>query len=352
MMPCGLPSRMISRDQQLELAIDAVEQAMAVCRHVQARLSDYRAMTKDDRSPVTVADYASQAIVAAILAEELGAVRLVGEESAAFLRQAEHAAHLAATRESLRDSGVWTDVTDRELLHAVDLGAGEPTYDYDAGFWTLDPIDGTKGFLRGEQYAVCLALIVRGQVELGVLGCPNLPAGASGETSTLGGTSGSLYWAIKGSGAMMMYHAPPPGPVIEIDIAHPGIAPDAPARLAESVESGHTRQDVSSELVKAAWPAGLAPPVRVDSQCKYALVARGDADVYLRMPVKPGYVERIWDHAAGTLIAQEAGCIVTDLRGKPLDFSRGRGLESNVGIVGAPAGLHERIVQQAKNGRV
>ncbi|KAJ2982384.1 hypothetical protein NUW54_g10760 [Trametes sanguinea] len=43
------------------------------------------------------------------------------------------------------------------------------------GFWTLDPIDGTKGFLRGDQYAVCLALVVDARVELGVMGCPNLP---------------------------------------------------------------------------------------------------------------------------------------------------------------------------------
>jgi 3'(2'), 5'-bisphosphate nucleotidase len=39
----------------------------------------------------------------------------------------------------------------------------------------LDPIDGTKGFLRGGQYAIHLALIVDVRLELGVIGCPNLP---------------------------------------------------------------------------------------------------------------------------------------------------------------------------------
>ena len=85
-------------------------------------------------------------------------------------------------------------------------------------------------------------------------------------------------------------------------------------------------------------------PVQMDSQCKYALLARGDADVYLRLPSKRGYVERIWDHAAGMLIAQEAGCVVTDIRGKSLDFSRGRGLEANEGILGAPPELHARLL--------
>ena len=41
-------------------------------------------------------------------------------------------------------------------------------------FWTLDPIDGTKGFLRGDQYVVALALVVKGEVQIGALACPNL----------------------------------------------------------------------------------------------------------------------------------------------------------------------------------
>jgi len=43
------------------------------------------------------------------------------------------------------------------------------------GMWTIDPIDGTKGFLRGEQYAVCLSFLIDGNPIVGVIGCPNLP---------------------------------------------------------------------------------------------------------------------------------------------------------------------------------
>lgn len=42
-------------------------------------------------------------------------------------------------------------------------------------YWVLDPVDGTLGFVRGDQYAVALALIEDGKVVLGVLGCPNYP---------------------------------------------------------------------------------------------------------------------------------------------------------------------------------
>lgn len=63
--------------------------------------------------------------------------------------------------------------------------------------WTIDPIDGTKGFLRGEQYAVCLSLIVDAQVQVGVIGCPNLPADPA--NPELG--QGCIFVAVKGHGA-------------------------------------------------------------------------------------------------------------------------------------------------------
>lgn len=68
---------------------------------------------------------------------------------------------------------------------------------FDSGMWTLDPIDGTKGFLRGEQYAVCLAFIVDSVVQIGVMGCPNLPT--SGMNSE--GEKGCLFVAVRGHGA-------------------------------------------------------------------------------------------------------------------------------------------------------
>ena len=65
-----------------------------------------------------------------------------------------------------------------------------------SGMWTLDPIDGTKGFLRGEQYAVCLALLVDAQVQVSVMGCPNLPVDASNPD----GPKGCLFIAVRGRG--------------------------------------------------------------------------------------------------------------------------------------------------------
>jgi 3'(2'), 5'-bisphosphate nucleotidase len=83
----------------------------------------------------------------------------------------------------------------------------------------------------------------------------------------------------------------------------------------------------------------------MDSQAKYAAVARGDAEIYLRLPTRPGYVERIWDHAAGYAILKAAGGTITDIEGKALDFRHGRGLEKNLGIVASNGPAHGQLLE-------
>lgn len=341
-MPSTLP--VIEKHAQV---VRIVMQACIVCRHVQSRLDQMRSMTKDDASPVTIADYASQAVVARGLANA-GILRggLIAEESADFLKQPEHATHRAACIAALRESGVWADCTESELIDVVDLGcAPAECLREEAGGWTLDPIDGTKGFLRGQQYCVSLGLIERGQPTLGLLGCPNLsmdPHRDVGEPDEIG----SLFLAAKGSGVRAWSLNNMSG-AEAISIARPADRL-VHVTVAESYEAAHSSHSESARVAHlAAQRAGVTvnAPLRMDSQAKYAVVARGQADIYLRLPSRKGYIERIWDHAAGTLVASEAGCVVSDALGKPLDFSCGRGLDRNQGIVAAPAEIHARIIE-------
>jgi len=86
------------------------------------------------------------------------------------------------------------------------------------------------------------------------------------------------------------------------------------------------------------------PPLRMDSQAKYGILARGDGTVYLRLPTKKAYVEKIWDHAAGCILVEEAGGRVTDLSGKPLDFSQGKTLAKNKGVIATNGRLHDIVL--------
>ena len=93
----------------------------------------------------------------------------------------------------------------------------------------------------------------------------------------------------------------------------------------------------------------------MDSQAKYAAVASqmSGGDVYLRLPV-PGknYVEKIWDHAAGSIIIEEAGGVVSDSLGRPINFGLGRTLGQNFGIIACAKGAaHSKVISAIADAR-
>jgi 3'(2'), 5'-bisphosphate nucleotidase len=216
--------------------------------------------------------------------------------------------------------------------------------------WTIDPIDGTKGFLRGGQYAVCLGLMVDGDVKVGVLGCPNLPVDdAARLTADIGSNQtdegrGVLFSAVQTQGATS--RALTAGALAAskpISMRAIGEGDLAKATFCESVEAGHSAHDDQALI---SQKLGITEPsVRMDSQAKYGSIARGAGDIYLRLPVKATYQEKIWDHAAGDLIVREAGGQVTDIHGKRLDFSVGRTLANNKGVIAAPKAVHGKVLQ-------
>jgi 3'(2'), 5'-bisphosphate nucleotidase len=115
--------------------------------------------------------------------------------------------------------------------------------------------------------------------------------------------------------------------------------------MAESVEVLHKHHGLAHR-VKVTLGMRL-DSLLMDSQAKYAAVASGAAEVYLRAPNPrtPDYRENIWDHAAGWLLVREGGGIVTDIHGQPLDWGHGRRLEANVGIVAATPTIHGDVIE-------
>jgi len=309
-------------EQKLKIALHAVRQAAKVCQQVQAQLISEDSFVKKDRSPVTVADFAAQALICTTLKKQFPDKPIVGEEDAADLRQPE-------SKELLHKIGLFLPEWDEHaILEGIDFGNGEPA---DA-FWTLDPIDGTKGFLRGEQYAIALAFIQMGKPVLGVLGCPNL------------GPNGTLMYAIEGKGAFASELNSDQFSAVRVA----DFDTLSPVRFLESVESGHSDHGLQG-IIKSAY-TGRAQSVRYDSQVKYAVLSRGEADVYLRLPnpKSPDYREKIWDHAAGVAIVTEAGGRVSDIFGKDLDFSAGKKLINNRGVVVSSGPIHSEIINLIK----
>ncbi len=321
---------MLSLEAERNAAVEAVRRASRLCQGVREEMAG-AAMTKQDRSPVTVADFGAQAVVSLVLQQAFPEIPMVGEEDSTTLRsdEGERLRPLVvehALRHHPEASG------EEEVLAAIDYGndAGGAT----GRRWVLDPIDGTKGFLRGDQYAVALALLDEGRPVLGVLGCPALPSS--------GGGQGCLFVASRG------------GQTVEYSLATDEasqarvapIADSSKASFCESVESAHSAHSTHAEIAERLGVA--VEPVRIDSQCKYAVVARGEACIYLRLPKSATYQEKIWDHAAGVVVVEQAGGRVTDAFGKELDFSLGRELTSNRGIVATNGLLHDQVLDAVR----
>ncbi|KAG8170052.1 hypothetical protein KVR01_000797 [Diaporthe batatas] len=345
--------KMAAYAKELEVAQLAVQRATILTKRVFHERAK-GTVSKDDKSPVTIGDFGAQALIISALKANFPEDEIVAEEEAEMMRSDANLKQI-----------VWDLVSSTKLDDpAAEEALGGPIKDVDSMLdiidkgnskggnkgrvWAIDPIDGTKGFLRGGQYAVCLGLMVDGDVKVGVLGCPNLPLDDAAPLTADIGTNatdegrGVLFSGVLGQGAASRplgtgaLGEPKP-------ISMRPLANMSDATFCESVEAGHSSQ---GEAAQIAQKLGITnPSVRMDSQAKYASIARGAGDIYLRLPTSKTYVEKIWDHTAGDLIVREAGGQVTDTTGKRLDFSIGRTLAENKGVVAAPAAVHGQVLK-------
>jgi 3'(2'), 5'-bisphosphate nucleotidase len=311
-------------EREQQVAIAAVTAAAQLCQRVRGEHA-LLALSKPDRSPVTVADFGAQAIICRVLTEVFPSDAIVAEETAVLLGEPEMVQVLHQVTDQVQE--VISEATPTAVMSWIHRGTGT----VGQRFWALDPIDGTKGFLRGDHYAIALALIEAGEVKLGVLACPALVV------AELSAEPGVLFTAVRGHGTWLRMLSGAAG----VHRARPVMRQP---RLAESVEAGHGNRLWQRQVAQAV---GLTEtPLQMDSQAKYGAIACGQAALYLRLPwtEKPDYQEYIWDHAAGAIVVEEAGGCVTDMDGKPLDFTQGTTLVANRGIVASASDCHEAVL--------
>jgi 3'(2'), 5'-bisphosphate nucleotidase len=315
---------------EAEFALQAVRTAAKLCRQIQAEMIS-ESMSKLDQSPVTVADFASQAVVGRMLEDIFPGEVLVAEEDSTALKDADRAGTLRSVTESV--SKLFPQATTDQVCAWIDKGMGDP----EGRFWVLDPIDGTKGFLRGDQYVVALALVEDGIVVLGALGCPNLSEDLRPDLRG----AGAVVVAARGEGVWVTgMESDDFKPIRVSERSDP-----VDARVLRSYAAEHTDTTKIDQLV--ATLSIEQPPVLMDSAAKYAILASGGGDLLFRLlsPHRPDYVENIWDQAAGSILVEEAGGRVTDLAGVDLDFSVGRHLSNNCGVLASNGLLHEAALE-------
>lgn len=365
--------------KELDVAVRVVHMACSLCQRVQeglvSSISNDLVKSKDDDSLVTVADWSVQATVSLMLSESFSnqKVSIVAEEDVHTLSKSDSVGLLTAVvntvNECLAEAPKYGLQSPKEALGTSQIleaiSRCNSTGGRNGRHWVLDPVDGTLGFVRGDQYAVALALIEEGKVVIGVLGCPNYPLKKEWlnhhhhhhqsyqSMPKMSDTSdtwekGCVLYAQRGSGEAWMQ------PLIHGNKKHTwsnsaqrvqvsAIDDPALATFCEPVEKANTNHSFTAGV---AHSMGLKKqPLRVHSMVKYAAIARGDAEIFMKF-AQSGYKEKIWDHAAGVIIVEEAGGVVTDAGGHPLDFSRGLYLEGlDRGIVACSGTtLHEKLI--------
>ncbi|MFQ5567597.1 MAG: inositol monophosphatase family protein [Paracoccaceae bacterium] len=216
------------------------------------------------------------------------------------------------------------DLAIDRMLHA-ELGAARPDYgwlseesegahdrDSRERVFIVDPIDGTRAFINGEPgWGPALAVAERSRVVAAVMHLP-----ARGET----------FAAALGQGATLN---------------------GAPIRASTRVAlEGAAALAARAQLKDALWPGG-APPVkrhfRPSLAWRLCLVGQGRFDMMVTL--RPA---NEWDIAAGTLIAAEAGAVVTDGAGAALAFNRHPARAP--GVIAAPGALHRALMARRGTG--
>jgi 3'(2'), 5'-bisphosphate nucleotidase len=230
-----------------ELA-DASREAGAAILEVVRR--GFEVESKHDTSPVTEADRAAELIILAALARAAPGVPVIAEEEVAAGR----------------------------------IPAHDDTY------FLVDPLDGTKEFIRGgDDYTVNIGLIERGTPKLGVVFAP-----ATGRLH--GGIVGEGAWLDEGGGRTP-------------------IETRGRSELTTAVASKSHLNQATIDYLEAA--VGNCGYVSVGSSLKFCIVAEGRADIYPRAAPTSE-----WDTAAGHAVLLAAGGLVDGPDGNPLRYGK------------------------------
>ncbi|XP_059659924.1 putative PAP-specific phosphatase, mitochondrial isoform X2 [Cornus florida] len=363
------PEQKAKYHRELRASVDAVERACRLCVDVHKSLfsTDGRVVEKTDLTPVTVADFGVQALISLELGKLFPSIPLVAEEDSAFVRSnnlENSVLNVVTDKTSFRDK----QLTQADVLEAIDRG-GKDAFTFGpkpATYWVLDPIDGTKGFVKGGEalYVVGLALVVEGEIVVGVMGCPNWQEVYSNKSTI---EVPEYEKILTGSGIIMFAHVGCGTWTKRLSDALSGMAKMSDSWTRCSVDGlclvPEARICISDNQTWETWPLSavfsattnaetiennqiLLLPICCGSLTKYLMVAIGRASVYIH-PARLQNVIQSWDHAVGIICVHEAGGKVTDWRGSKLDLAADqterRVIYPSGGILVTNGSLHSKI---------
>ncbi|TFF89746.1 MAG: hypothetical protein EU548_06565, partial [Promethearchaeota archaeon] len=272
------------------------------------RKSGFEIFEKDDSSPVTIADFASQIYITSKLKELFPMDQIIAEEDEISLIDDK-------VRKAIRDCYRDLNINDRGELKGILNYRGQPS----DRVWSVDPVDGTMGYKKNLLYAIGLCLMEKSDQKICVIGVPDY------NEKGLAIFTAEIY-----QGAKVSYGGADFKPI------HVNTQNDIKkARLCHSLHYD------MPWVVQFAEKIGIKDRVQLDSMAKFCMVADGSCDIYIK-PIT-GFETSTWDFAPGDLLVREAGGMVTDLDEERLTFKDDKCILRAPGIIGTNGLLHNEV---------
>lgn len=315
---------------ELRHALHAAEKSSKFLNYLIRKSIDISPTYKLDASPVTIADYGSQIIILYFLMRKYPLDYFMSEENLTqiLIQDKKHYENINQLVNRI--------VPEINIKEIISYESKERQID--DRIWAIDPLDGTKGYIHHRQFSVAIALIENKKVKVGVLACPRI---TNLNSKKYYDKEGYLFFAERGKGAFLMS--------LSRKVMHKIMANNenniVDILYAESFDNSHININIHNRIANILNIK--KPPVKVDSQIKYSLVASGDISFYLRFPQLLNYKEYVWDHAAGQLIVEEAGGTVTDVLGNKFCYEKSIKLLRNTGIIASNGLIHDELVKVA-----
>ncbi|MCJ7649869.1 MAG: hypothetical protein MUP85_14755 [Candidatus Lokiarchaeota archaeon] len=293
--------------KELKLAIEIVNTASKITEWF--REVGFQSYQKEDDSPVTIADYATQIYIINKIMEQFPDDQIIAEEDDSSFIDDIAKRSINSCYEALNIEG---NINIEKSLMKKDK--------YSKRQWTVDPIDGTKGYQEGLSYAIGIGLMINSDPKICAIAVPNYKKFGK-----------AIFISEKDKGSKFATNTSEFKP---IKVSH-----QSHLKQAKMCHSLHYDEPWVMEFAKRAEITNF---IQIDSMAKFCMIADGTADLY----VKPMNKSRsfAWDFLPGILLVQEAGGTVTDLRGSKIEFNNDKCIVSTPGLIASNSIIHNDII--------
>ncbi|TFG08803.1 MAG: hypothetical protein EU539_01245 [Promethearchaeota archaeon] len=272
------------------------------------RKKGFENLKKKDRSPVSIADFASQIYIINQLRQKFPDDQIFAEENEVDLIN-----DLALNR--INECFEELNVGEIEDLKSELQYRGQNSERQ----WSIDPIDGTAGYMEGLTYAIGIGFMIN-----------SIPMKCAISVPDHDDNGEAIFIAEKNNGAKASYGGKD---FIPLHVSKQNKVTEA--RLCQSLHYDLPWVSQFAEKI------GIKKRIKLDSMAKFCMIAEGRYELYIKPAF--GLVLSSWDYCPGDLLVREAGGKVTDLDEEPLKYDKDKCILRGPGIIVSNGILHDQV---------